>query len=105
VDSLTLQRDRDGDVPVLRLKGELDRLSAETVDEAIRDLAASSTGDAILDVRDLEFIDSAGLRTLSRAHNLFARDGRTLIVRAPSASILRLIDLVGLRDILTIDTP
>jgi anti-anti-sigma factor len=105
LDSLSLQRDREDDVPVLRLRGELDRLSAETVDDAVRDVAESSTGPVVLDVSDLEFIDSAGLRTLSRAHNLLARDGRTLIVRAPSASILRLIDLVGLRDILTIDTP
>jgi anti-sigma B factor antagonist len=105
VETLTIESDREDDVPVLRLRGELDRLNADRVDDAIRELAAGSSGALVLDVRGVEFIDSAGLRSLSRAHRLLAREGRTLVVRAPSPPVLQLIDLVGLRDILTIDTP
>jgi anti-anti-sigma factor len=103
VDTLTLERSRDDGVPVLRLSGELDRLNADVVDAAVRELAAETTSTLVLDVRGLEFIDSAGLRTLSRAHNLLAEAGHSLVVRGPSATILRLIELVGLLDILTIE--
>ena len=96
MESLTLEHDRDGDSTVLRLRGELDRLTVEDVDRTIRELASSTTSRLILDLRDLEFIDSAGLRSLSRAHNLLADAGRTLVVRAPSPAVLRLIELVGL---------
>jgi anti-anti-sigma factor len=104
VESLTLERDRDGDVLVLRLTGELDRLTVDRVDAAVRELAEETTSTLVLDVRGLQFIDSAGLRTLSRAHNLLAGRGHELVVRAPSGAVLRLLELVGLRDILTIET-
>ena len=89
---------------MLRLKGELDRLTVDDVDATIRELAEQATTVLVLDVESLEFIDSAGLRSLSRAHNLLAETGRTLVVRAPSPAIVRLIELVGLRDILTIES-
>jgi anti-sigma B factor antagonist len=103
VQSLTIERERDGDTSVLRLAGELDRLTVDAVDAAVRELSAETTGVLVLDLRGLEFIDSAGLRTLSRAHNTLDDAGRSLVVRGASAAILRLIELVGLRDILTID--
>ena len=103
MESLTLEHDRDGERTVLRLRGELDRLTADDVDRTVRELAASTTSGLILDLRDLEFIDSAGLRSLSRAHNVLTDAGRTLVLRAPSPAVLRLIELVGLLDILTIE--
>jgi anti-anti-sigma factor len=104
VESLTLEHDREDGIPILRLKGELDRLTVDDVDQAVRELAAEAPPVLVLDLRDLEFIDSAGLRSLSRAHNLLAESDRRLVVRAPSPAIHRLIELVGLLDILTIET-
>jgi anti-anti-sigma factor len=103
VESLALEHDREGDVPVLRLRGELDRLMVDDVDRIVRELAASTTSSLVLDLRGLEFIDSAGLRSLSRANTLLAASGRTLVVRAPTPAVRRLIELVGLIDILTIE--
>jgi anti-anti-sigma factor len=103
VDSLTLVHDREGDIPVLRLRGELDRLTVDEVDRTIREVASTAGSQVILDLAELEFIDSAGLRSLSRAHSLLADAGRTLVVRSPSLAVRRLIELVGLLDILTIE--
>jgi anti-anti-sigma factor len=105
VESLTIEHDREDDLPILRLKGELDRLTVDDVDATVRAVAAQASPTLVLDVEHLEFIDSAGLRSLSRAHNLLAESGRVLVVRRPSAAILRLIELVGLREILTIELP
>jgi anti-anti-sigma factor len=103
VESLTIEHDREDDLPIVRLKGELDRLSVDDVDATVRELAAHAAPTLVLDLAHLEFIDSAGLRSLSRAHNLLAETGRVLVVRNPSPAILRLIELVGLRDILSIE--
>jgi stage II sporulation protein AA (anti-sigma F factor antagonist) len=103
VESLALEHDREGQTPVLRLRGELDRLTDADVDRTLRELAAETTSSLVLDLRDLEFIDSAGLRSLSRANTLLAASGRTLVVRAPTPAVRRLLELVGLLDILTIE--
>lgn len=103
METLSIEHDREGDTPVLRVRGELDRLTADSLDLAVREAAAKAPAGLVLDVRDLEFIDSAGLRSLSRAHNLLQSGGRSFVLRAPSPTILRLLELVGLREILTID--
>lgn len=103
VETLSIEHDREGETPVLRVRGELDRLTADSLDLAVREVAAQAPPALVLDVRGLEFIDSAGLRSLSRAHSLLHSSGRSFVLRAPSPTILRLLELVGLREILTID--
>jgi anti-anti-sigma factor len=104
VDALVIDRDREGEVPVLRLKGDLDRLTADALDISVREAAAASSGPLVLDIALVEFIDSAGLRTLTRANALLQAAGRSLVIRNPSSGVLRLLELVGLREILTIIT-
>jgi anti-anti-sigma factor len=104
VDSLSIESEREEGVPVIWLRGELDRLTADDLDAAVRELASKGSPMLILDVSELEFIDSAGLRSLSRAHNLLLDADRELVVRRPSPSVMRLIELVGLSEILRIDT-
>lgn len=103
MDSLLIECEREGEVPVIWLRGELDRLSAESVDVAVRDLAAAGSPTLVVDVSELDFIDSAGLRSLSRAHNLLHQSQRNLVVRRPSSSIQRLFELVGLHEVLNIE--
>ena len=104
VDSLLIEHEREGEVPVIWLRGELDRLSADSLDLTGRELAADGNPTLVLDVSELEFIDSAGLRSLSRAHNLLRESQQNLVVRRPSTSVLRLLELVGLHEILNIET-
>jgi anti-anti-sigma factor len=104
VDSLSIESEREEGVPVIWLRGELDRLTAEDLDTAVRELASKGSPMLVLDVSELEFIDSAGLRSLSRAHNLLRDADHELVVRRPSPSVMRLFELVGLHEILRIDT-
>jgi anti-anti-sigma factor len=104
VDALSIESEREDGVPVIWLRGELDRLTADDLDSAVRELASKEAPRLILDVSELEFIDSAGLRSLSRAHNLLLDAQRQLVVRHPSPSVLRLIELVGLHEVLMIET-
>lgn len=104
MDSLSIESEREEGVPVIWLRGELDRLSADELDTAVRELASRGPATLILDVSELEFIDSAGLRSLSRAHNLMLGAQHELVVRRPTPAVLRLIELVGLHEVLSIDT-
>lgn len=70
-----------GDVVVVR--GELDLTNAQALDDA---LAGASGRTVILDVGALSFIDSAGIRTIDRAHRRLADEGRSLLVVAGEGS-------------------
>lgn len=64
-------------VATLALSGQLDAASAPLLDGQIQDLPASVQA-LLLDLQGLEYLSSAGLRSLLKAHKQFAAENRTL---------------------------
>jgi anti-sigma B factor antagonist len=62
-----LHVDRRGSMAILRASGELDILGAERLEACIGDLAGNSPDTVVIDLRDVSFMDSTGLRSLIRA--------------------------------------
>jgi anti-sigma B factor antagonist len=80
-----------GDKPGLALAGELDLITAPALDEAVRDLPAN--GPVTLDLSQLTFIDSSGLRAIAEiSRNL--NGGGPLILANPSGLIRRVLTIV-----------
>jgi anti-anti-sigma factor len=63
--------------------------------------AMDSGGDLVIDVRQLTFIDAAGLRTLARAADRMQRDGRSLRLARPTRQLLRLLRVLDLAHLAT----
>jgi anti-anti-sigma factor len=83
---LELETAQDGARVRLVLRGELDISSSQLLEDALDKLEAAEPSVLVLDLRDLEFMDSTGLRTLVSADQR-AREGgrRVVIVRGPEA--------------------
>jgi anti-anti-sigma factor len=81
---LDLRTEQDQGAPRLVVSGELDLASAEELDTHLRQLESSQPDVLVLDLRELEFMDSTGLRTVIAA-DARARDrgARLVVVRAP----------------------
>lgn len=77
--------ERDGTVIVL-LRGELDLATAPDLEELLNEHL--DAGQAVLvDLRELQFMDSSGLRVLVAAHARSSNGGpRFAMVRAPEGS-------------------
>jgi anti-anti-sigma factor len=76
-------QDGDGFV-TLALHGELDISSAPHVEEALVELEATNPPVLVIDLRNLEFMDSTGLRTVVSADARARDQGRRLaVVRGP----------------------
>ena len=86
---------------VLRLSGELDMDSADLFAEAARLVLAHEIPTLVLDLSDLNFIDSSGLRELVVALKDQREIGGDLVLRAPSEQVRRVLDIVGLTDMVT----
>jgi len=79
------------------LHGELDVATAPRVDEALASLRDDER-ELRVDLRELTFLDSTGLRTLLRARSVAQeRGGRLAVVPGPSA-VQRVFELTGLVD-------
>lgn len=88
--------------PLLRISGELDLASSPTLEQALEQATASSPSLIIIDLRDLDFMDSTGLSVLIRAHQQAQQGGHRLGIINGSRQIRRLLSLTGVADRLTI---
>ncbi len=96
-----LQVIRNNDARTVRLVGELDASNAEALlDDLGPDLSQGAT--LTLDLTDLSFIDSMGLRSLLRAAAALGEDGR-LVLHGPQRAVARTFELVGLEKVSNIE--
>jgi anti-sigma B factor antagonist len=100
---VTLGRDPDG-TPVVVLAGQLDLATADRAEDVFAGLAAETSPDrdraaVVVDMSELTFMDSTGLRVLLRA----AHRGHALRLRRPTRIIRRLIAVTGLDTTLPVE--
>ena len=83
--------------------GELDLANAERLGSEDGALLARGFADVVIDLRDLTFIDSSGIRALLTCdRNARQTGGRISVVLAPGP-VARAIDLCGVRDWLNVN--
>ena len=87
---------REDGTAVIRLSGELDMVSVETVRSVIEGSLASPADRLVFEVSALDFMDSSGIALLIS----MTRKARAVEVRNPTAIVRRIIELTGLTDIL-----
>lgn len=93
---LTLDIENGDRAVRLALKGELDISSAGRVEEQLGKLQDGDPELFVLDLRELEFMDSTGLRLIVRADEAAREQGtRFVIVRGPEP-VQRVFEIVGL---------
>jgi anti-sigma B factor antagonist len=91
---------------VISVSGELDLASSPVLEEELDRVAQSDAELLIVDLRELEFMDSTGLSVLVRAHQRAEEQGRRLGLVNGSQQVQRLLTLTGVADRLTLaDSP
>ena len=87
-------QERDGG-HLLLLSGELDLASAGVLDTAIAELCTDGAKQIILEMGDLEFMDSTGLRSVLVGQELCEVNACELIIGEQSRQVERLFDVSG----------
>jgi len=82
-------------VPVVRVIGDVDHLSAPALDKAVQDAFGAHGLRLLVDLRECSYLDSGGLSVLLFAFRRVRRSGWIGVV-APNRNILRLFEIVGL---------
>jgi anti-anti-sigma factor len=85
---------------VLRLLGELDVSSSSALEDELHRVGSAAL--IVLDLRELEFIDSTGLGVLVKTHQRMRDAGDRLAVVEGDGQVKRLLKLTGLDQQLTI---
>ena len=86
----------------LRLRGDLDLYNAPAFDDALVAVEGEKWPTLVLDLRELEFLDSMALRLIMRTQARAQQDGRRLVVVRGPAFLDRVLKLSGLDEHLEI---
>jgi anti-sigma B factor antagonist len=86
--------------PVVTVSGELDISTAADLEASIAQITAEHPDRLVFDLRELRFMDSAGIAVLISA----AAKANTVRLRHPSPIIRRVVEISGLCDVLPIES-
>jgi anti-anti-sigma factor len=86
---------RVGDTHVIELAGELDLTTADEVDREIRRVEFTSAHVIAIDLHDVSFIDSTGLRVVLQAQRRSDNLGGRLAIIKAAEPAQRLFDICG----------
>ena len=95
-----------GQAVVIGVSGELDLASSPGLEQELERRATSGAELVVVDLRQLEFMDSTGLSVLVRAHQRATELGQRFAVVKGPQQVQRLLSLTGVADRLTlVDSP
>lgn len=92
---LTVRIADDGGRRVIALLGELDLSACDTAKTELLDALDANDGQVVLDMRELEFIDSTGIALLVTALRRSKPD-QLRVVASKAAAVARVLSLTGI---------
>jgi anti-anti-sigma factor len=97
-----LEVQRTGEATVLAMAGELDLESSATLEEVLGTVDVPEPELLILDLREVEFMDSSGLAVVVKAHQQALDAGQRFGVINGSPQVQRLLALTGMDERMTV---
>ena len=91
-----------GDVNEVKLIGRLDVKAAKEASEAF-DAAVVAAPNVVLDLSELDYIASAGLRALKRLRSDVRANGGTLVLRGVQDDVMEIFEMTGFAAMLTFE--
>ena len=98
---MTIRKELNGSSLVYQLEGRLDTNTAPELEKELKQDIVPIT-DLVFDLKDLDYISSAGLRVLLATQKTMNRQGK-MTVRNPQEPIYEIFEVTGFTDILTIE--
>lgn len=97
VGQLVISRSREEERHTLALRGELDLVTAPELEDTVAALCLEGVRELTLDMRQVVFMDSSGLRTVLASMDMCRLHGCELML-VPGAACRRLFEITGVID-------
>lgn len=98
---LNIKKSKENTTVVLSLGGRLDTTTAPELEKAVVNSYEGIT-DLIIDMKDLDYVSSAGLRVLLAAQKTMNKQGN-MTIKNVNETVMEIFEITGFLDILTIE--
>ena len=97
---MEIRKQRIGDVLELEIQGRLDGYWADHLSQSLDDVVREGTRNLRLNLSEISYLSSAGIRVLVRAHKQLSAIQGSFSVSEPSEAVRSILQLTGLMDLL-----
>ena len=98
---MKINHNREAEKLTVAIEGRLDTTTAPELEKALGTLLEGVT-DLVLDMTNLEYVSSAGLRVILKAQKAMFRSGKMKLIGV-NESIMEVFEITGFSDILEIE--
>ncbi len=98
---MTVETKKTGNDLEMFIKGRLDTTTSPELEMKLKD-ALTDIKSLVIDIKDLEYVSSAGLRVLLQAQKVMNKQG-SMVIRNASEDVMEIFEVTGFSDILTIE--
>ena len=99
---MTITENKTANSLELVISGRLDTGTAPELEAKLKQIA-KDTQTLYLNLQNIQYISSAGLRVVLLAHKLMLPTGGRMIIRSPSAFCKQVLEATGMDSILTVE--
>lgn len=93
---------QDGNKATIALEGKLSVATSPDLEAAIQGLP-EDTNEFIIDLANLDYISSAGLRVLVSTEKIAGQRNGKMVLQHPNEEVAEVFDMTGLADVFTIE--
>ena len=98
---MTIERKTENDQVTILLGGRLDTATAPELEKEV-DSCEGTVKDLVIDLKDLEYTSSAGLRVILKAQKMMNKQGSMKLIDV-NDDVMEVFDITGFLDILNIE--
>ncbi|MBQ3864736.1 MAG: STAS domain-containing protein [Clostridia bacterium] len=99
---LDIQKTKEGENLLISVSGRLDTTTSPELETIIKEEMAD-TSSLTIDMENLEYISSAGLRVLLLAQKAMNEKDGKMVVKKPNDVIREIFEMTGFMDFLTVE--
>ena len=99
---LQIKKEMENNDLLVSLQGRLDTGTAPDIENALKD-EMDNVKSLTIDMKELEYISSAGLRVLLSLQKTMNKQG-SMVIKNVSEEIMEIFEITGFTDILTIES-
>lgn len=98
---MNIEQNLNGNQLELALSGRLDTNTAAMLEQEI--IKLENINSLVLDLKDLQYISSAGLRVILMAHKKMRAVAGSMKIKHPNDIVMEVFEMTGFNDILIIE--
>jgi len=99
MDTFSMQQEHKGDVTILAISGRVDSATAKTMDAELTKLIPTDKK-IVLDLKDIEFISSAGVRAIVKALKTAKKSRGGLKLASIPGHINEVLQMLGMMELM-----